>query len=70
MRVHKFAEEAIYKYVAHAILATKIGTPEYVVARFKKEKRAALRQAKLRLSNLKIEEINLIMKNKSKIIKH
>lgn len=70
MRVHKFAEEAIYKYVAHAILATRIGTPEYVVARFKKEKRAALRQAKLRLSNLKIEEINLIMKNKSKIIKH
>jgi len=70
MRVHKFAEEAIYKYIAHAILSTRVGTPEYIVARFKKEKRAALRQAKLRLSNLKIEEINLIMKNKSKIIKH
>jgi hypothetical protein len=44
--------------------------PEYIIARFKKEKRAAIRQAKLRLSNLKIEELNLIMKNKSKIIKH
>jgi len=40
------------------------------VARFKRERRAAIRQAKLRLSNLKIEEINLVMKNKSKIIKH
>ena len=56
--------------VAHAILNTKANIPEYVIARFKKEKRAAIRQAKLRLSNLKIEEINLIMKNKSKIIKH
>ena len=70
MRVHKFAEEAIYKYIAHAILASRVNTPEYVVARFKKERRAAIRQAKLRLSNLKIEEINLVMKNKSKIIKH
>jgi hypothetical protein len=70
IKVHKFAEEAIYKYVAHAILAARVNTPEYVVARFKKERRAAIRQAKLRLSNLKIEEINLIMKNKSKIIKH
>ena len=70
MRVHKFAEEAVYKHIAHAILAARIGTPEYLVARFKKEKKAAIRQAKLRLSNLKIEEMNLIMKNKSKIIKH
>jgi len=70
MRVHKFAEEAVYKYIAHAILATKMGTPEYVINRFKKEKRAATRQAKLRLSNLKIEEINLVMKNKSKVTKH
>lgn len=70
IKVHKFAEEAVYKMVAHSILNTKANIPEYVIARFKKEKRAAIRQAKLRLSNLKIEEINLIMKNKSKIIKH
>lgn len=70
IKVHKFAEEAVYKHVAHAILSTKANVPEYIIARFKKEKRAAIRQAKLRLSNLKIEELNLIMKNKSKIIKH
>jgi hypothetical protein len=70
IRVHKLAEEAVYKWVAHAILASRVNTPEYIIARFKKERFAAVRQAKLRLSNLKIEELNLIMKNKSKHIKH
>ena len=70
IRIHKLAEEAVYKWTAHGILSSRVSTPEYVIARFKKERFAAIRQAKLRLSNLKIEELNLIMKNKSKIIKH
>ena len=70
IRIHKFAEEAVYKWVAHAILSTKVGIPEYMIARFKKERFAAVRTAKLRLSQLKTAEMNLIMKNKSKFIKH
>lgn len=70
MTVHKFAEEALYKYIAHAILATRANTPEYLVMRFKKEAAAAKRNAKLRLSNIKIEEIAQVMRNKSKQIKH
>jgi hypothetical protein len=70
MTVHKFAEEALYKYIAHAILATRANTPEYLVMRFKKERSAARRNAKLRLSNIKIEEITQVMRNKSKQIKH
>ena len=70
MRVHKFAEEAMYKCIAHAIMSTRFGVPEYLVARFKKEKFAAVRQAKLRLSNLKIEELTQILRGKSKHIKH
>jgi hypothetical protein len=70
MVIHKFAEEAVYKYIAHAILATRANTPEYLVMRFKKEASAAKRNAKLRLSNIKIEEITQIMRNKSKQIKH
>jgi hypothetical protein len=70
LTVHKFAEEALYKYIAHAILATKANTPEYLVMRFKKERSAAKRNAKLRLSNIKIEEITQVMRNKSKQIKH
>ena len=70
MLVHKFAEEAMYKHLAHAILATKANVPEYLVARFKREKFAATRTAKLRLSNLKLEELSQVMRNKSKQIKH
>ncbi len=68
--VHKFAEEAVYKYVAYAVLASKPRTPEYVLNRYKKEKVAARRNAKIRLSNIKIEEIAQTMRNKSKQIKH
>jgi hypothetical protein len=68
--VHKFAEEAMYKSIAHAILATRANTPEYIVNRFKKEKFAAVRQAKLRLSNYKPEEFAQTLRGQSKWIKH
>jgi hypothetical protein len=70
MKVHKLAEEAMYKHIAHAILATRANTPEYLVARFNKEKFAAIRTAKLRLSNIKMEELTQVMRGKSKQIKH
>ena len=69
MLVHKFAEEAMYKSIAYAIFSTTI-TGQNFVPRFKREKFAAIRQAKLRLSNLKIDEIAQAMRGKSKIIKH
>ena len=70
MMVHKFAEEAVYKWIAHAILSTRANTPEYIVNRYKKERFAAIRQAKLRLSNINIGEITQVMRGKSKQIKH
>ena len=70
MKIHKFAEEALYKYIAYAVISTRPAIPEYIVQRFKKESRAAKRSAKLRLSNIKIEEIAQVMRNKSKQIKH
>jgi len=68
--VHKFAEEAMYKSIAHAVLATRANTPEYIVNRFKKERFAAVRQAKLRLSNYKAEELTQALRGQSKWIKH
>ena len=68
--VHKFAEEAMYKSIAHSILATRANTPEYLVARFKKEKFAAIRNAKIRLSNYKSENITQALRGQSKWIKH
>ena len=70
MIVHKFAEEAMYKHIAHGILATRAQIPEGLVQRFKRERYAAIRTAKLRLSNLKLSELTQVMRNKSKIIKH
>jgi len=70
MVIHKLAEEALYKYIAYAILSVRPNIPEYVVLRFKKESSVAKRNAKLRLSNIKLEEITQIMRGKSKQIKH
>ena len=70
MQVHKFAEEAIYKWIAYGILSTRANTQEYLVQRLKKEKFAETRKAKLRLSNIKLEEITQILRGKSKHIKH
>jgi|21_taG_2_1085346.scaffolds.fasta_scaffold00165_9 hypothetical protein len=70
MKVHKFAEEAMYKWVAHAILSSTMNVPEGLVARYKKERFAAVRTAKLRLSSIKLEEITQILRGKSKQIKH
>ena len=70
MQVHKFAEEAMYKSIAYAIMSTRANTPEYIVRRFQKDKFAATRKAKLRLSNIKLEELTQILRGKSKHIKH
>jgi len=70
MKVHKFAEEAMYKHIAYAIISNRFGFPEYVVQRLRKEKIAATRKAKLRLSNIKLEEITQILRGSSKHIKH
>ncbi len=70
MQVHKFAEEALYKYIAYAIVSTRANMPNRLIERLKKEARASKRQAKLRLSNIKIEEITQVLRGRSKQIKH
>ena len=68
-RIPKLAEEALYAYIIYNILATSSGIQEYIVKRFQKEKSAKLRNAKIRLSNLKIDQIAQVMRGKSKWIK-
>ena len=69
MVVHKFCEEAVYKSIAYGILATRSNVPEYLVLRYKKEKWAEVRKAKIRLSNIKIEEFTQVLKGMGKQIK-
>ena len=70
MRVPKLAEEAVYAYLSHAILASRINQPEYIIRRLQKEKSAKLRNAKIRLSNIKSNEFIQIMRGKSKWLKN
>tara|TARA_R110000772_G_scaffold13415_1_gene39836 strand:- start:385 stop:1593 length:1209 start_codon:yes stop_codon:yes gene_type:complete len=68
-RVPKMAEEAMYAYLSHAVISTRANQPEYVVNRLSREKTAKLRNAKIRLSNIKLDEFTQIMRGKSKWIK-
>lgn len=70
MTVHKFAMDAIEKYIAYSILSTRTNVQEYLVARFKKMASAARRNAKIRLSELKSDLIAQVFRNQSKWIKH
>lgn len=69
-RVPKLAEEAMYAYILHAIISTRANQPEYLVQRLKQEKTAKLRNTKIRLSNIKLEEITQVLRGQSKWIKH
>ena len=60
----------MYKNITYGFLSVKSNIPEYIVMRARKEKIAANRKAKLRLSNVKIEDITQILRGKSKHIKH
>ena len=70
MKVPKMAEEAVYSYVMHAVLASRINQPEYIIQRLRREKSAKLRNAKIRLSNIKSNEFIQIMRGKSKWLKN
>ena len=69
-RIPKMAEEALYAHILHAVISTRANQPEYVVQRLRRERSAKLRNAKIRLSNIKTEEITQVMRGKSKWIKH
>ena len=68
-KVPKLAEDALYAHISHAIVASRINQPEYIVRRLKQDRSAKLRNAKIRLSNIKLEEIIQVMRGKSKWIK-
>jgi len=69
MVIHKFCEEACYKHIMYGVLSGRSNIPEYIVQRFKKEKFAETRKAKIRLSNIKIEEFTQVVKGMGKQIK-
>ena len=69
-KVPKLAEDALYASILHSIVSTRSGQQEYLVQRLQKDRRAKLRNTKIRLSNIKLDEIVQVMRGKSKWIKH
>jgi len=69
-KIPKFAEEALYMHIAYGVLSMRVGIPEYTIQRFRRRRAAELRNAKIRLSNIKLEEFTQLMRGKSKWIKH
>lgn len=69
-RIPKMIEEAMYMHIAYSILSTRSNVPEYLVQRFKRDRSAKLRNAKIRLSNIKLDTFIQQMRGKSKWIKH
>jgi hypothetical protein len=68
--VPKMAEEAIYKHILYGILSARRDTDPSTLMLIRKEKFAETRKAKLRLSNIKLEELTQVLRGSSKIIKH
>ena len=68
-KVPKLAEEAMYQHLLYSIMSTRTATAA-IAPQYKKQRYAALRNAKIRLSNIKLDEIVQVMRNKSKWIKH
>jgi hypothetical protein len=69
-KIPKMAEEAMYAHIIHAVISTRANQPEYLVQRLKQERSAKLRNTKIRLSNIKLEEITQVLRGQSKWIKH
>ena len=70
MIVPKLAEEAMYKWIAYGCASARTDVPPGTVQMLKREKFAETRKAKIRLSNIKLEEISQVFRGKSKWIKH
>ena len=68
-KVPKLAEEAMYMHLLYSIMSTRRDTVQ-IAPQYKRQRYAALRNAKIRLSNIKLDEIVQVMRNKSKWIKH
>ena len=68
--VHKFAEEAIYKHILYGCLMARKDTDPRLLMQLKKERFAQTRNAKIRLSNIKSEELTQVLRGSSKQIKH
>lgn len=70
MRIPKMAEEAMYMSMMYNIIASRRDVDPGTKAFYKREKYVKTRNAKIRLQNLKLDEIVQVFRGQSKWIKH
>ena len=73
MAIKKFCSNGFSPFPFWTTISEETGSNGFAIKferRLKKEKYAEMRKAKLRLSNIKLEEITQILRGKSKWIKH
>lgn len=67
--VNKMFEDYVYAQIEYAILSSKVGTQEYVIARLRKKSTALLRNAKIRMSNIHPGRLLMNLRGRDKMIK-
>ena len=69
-KIPKLAEDAMYSAIMYSILSVRRFSDGGMLQLYKREKYAKMRNAKIRLQNLKLDEITQTFRNQSKWIKH
>lgn len=67
--VNKLFEQYVYDYIDYHVLENKVGVQEYIVRRKRKKMYNSLRNSKLRMSNLKPQDLLMSMRGQNKWIK-
>lgn len=67
--VNKLFEQYVYDYIDYHIIENKVGVQEYIVRRKRKKMYNSLRNSKLRMSNLKPQDLLMSMRGQNKWIK-
>ena len=67
--VNKLFEQYVYAAIKYEILNSKFGVQEYIIARARKDRRALLSNAKIRISNIHPGRLLMNLRGMDKIIK-
>jgi hypothetical protein len=65
IKVNKLAEKFLYQFIKYEILTNKFGVQEYIVQRARNEYRAIRNNTKIRMSNIRYDEILQSMRGAS-----
>lgn len=69
IKVHKLAEDFLYKYIAHEVIKNKFGVQEYIVRRMKKDASSSLKNTKIRMMDIHPLDIIKSLRGRDKWLK-